>query len=127
VGKIQQLSYAFVAFSCGSQVPPQETAGEPVPAGEKARGFGSRRGDWLLQFHVLSFEGPDPYSRAGGLASRVEGLTETLATLGFETHLWFIGDPELPGHEIHGDLHPAASTTETCRRAPSTRARCPST
>jgi glycosyltransferase involved in cell wall biosynthesis len=58
-----------------------------------------------LQFHVLSFEGPDPYSRAGGLATRVEGLTETLSALGFETHLWFIGDPELPGHEVHGSLH----------------------
>ncbi len=58
-----------------------------------------------MQFHVLSFEGPDPYSRAGGLASRVEGLTEALAGLGFETHLWFIGDPELPGHEQRGRLH----------------------
>jgi glycosyltransferase involved in cell wall biosynthesis len=58
-----------------------------------------------LQFHVLSFEGPDAYSRAGGLATRVEGLTETLARLGFETHLWFIGDPALPGHEVRGDLH----------------------
>jgi glycosyltransferase involved in cell wall biosynthesis len=58
-----------------------------------------------MQFHVLSFEGPDPYSRAGGLASRVEGLSEALAVLGFETHLWFIGDPELPGHEERGRLH----------------------
>jgi glycosyltransferase involved in cell wall biosynthesis len=57
-----------------------------------------------LQFHVLSFEGPDPYSRAGGLATRVEGLTETLAALGFETHLWFIGDPEAPGNEVRGVL-----------------------
>jgi glycosyltransferase involved in cell wall biosynthesis len=58
-----------------------------------------------MQFHILSFEGPDPYSRAGGLASRVEGLSETLARLGFETHLWFIGAPELPGHEARGMLH----------------------
>ncbi len=57
-----------------------------------------------MQFHVLSFEGPDEYSRAGGLATRVEGLTETLAALGFETHLWFIGDPEQPGHEARGSL-----------------------
>ena len=52
-----------------------------------------------MQFHILSFEGPDPYSRAGALATRVEGLSEMLARLGFETHLWFIGDPELHGHE----------------------------
>ena len=58
-----------------------------------------------MQFHVLSFEGPDAYARAGGLASRVDGLTETLAGLGFETHLWYVGDPERPGHEVHGALH----------------------
>ena len=58
-----------------------------------------------MQFHVLSFEGVDSYSRAGGLATRVEGLTDTLASLGFETHLWFVGDPDLPGHERRGDLH----------------------
>jgi len=58
-----------------------------------------------MQFHVLSFEGPDPYSRAGGLATRVVGLSETLAGLGFETHLWFLGDPELPGYERQGMLH----------------------
>jgi len=58
-----------------------------------------------MQFHVLSFEGPDEYSRTGGLATRVQGLTETLAGLGFSTHLWFIGDPDLPGHETRGALH----------------------
>jgi glycosyltransferase involved in cell wall biosynthesis len=58
-----------------------------------------------MQFHMLSFEGPDPYSRAGGLASRADGLVRTLAGLGFETHLWFVGDPSLPGHEQTGLLH----------------------
>jgi D-inositol-3-phosphate glycosyltransferase len=58
-----------------------------------------------MQFHVLSFEGPDTYSRAGGLASRVDGLVRTLAGLGFESHLWFVGDPALPGHESDGALH----------------------
>jgi glycosyltransferase involved in cell wall biosynthesis len=58
-----------------------------------------------MQFHVLSFEGPDPYARVGGLATRIEGLTETLAALGLETHLWFVGDPEAPGHESRGLLH----------------------
>src|SRR5690349_6412782 len=56
-------------------------------------------------FHLLSFEGPDAYSRAGGIASRITGLAETLAQLGFETHLWFVGDPELPGYECSGNLH----------------------
>ncbi len=57
-----------------------------------------------MQFHALSFEGPDGYARAGGLASRIDGLTRGLVDLGFETHLWFLGDPDLPGHEDRGGL-----------------------
>jgi glycosyltransferase involved in cell wall biosynthesis len=57
-----------------------------------------------MQVHILSFEGPDAYARAGGIASRVTGLAEALAAAGCETHLWFIGDPALPGHEIRGRL-----------------------
>ena len=58
-----------------------------------------------MQCHLLSFEGPDAYARVGGLATRVEGPCDSLTDLGFETHLWFVGDPELPGHERRGDLH----------------------
>ena len=57
-----------------------------------------------LQFHILSFEGPDEYSRAGGIATRVSGLAEALALVGFDTHLWFVGDPNLPGLETRGNL-----------------------
>jgi glycosyltransferase involved in cell wall biosynthesis len=60
--------------------------------------------DDAVQFHLLSFEGCDPYSRAGGIASRVTGLAESLAALGYETHVWFIGDPELAGDERRGSL-----------------------
>jgi glycosyltransferase involved in cell wall biosynthesis len=59
----------------------------------------------MLQFHILSFEGPDAYSRAGGIASRISGLAQSLSDAGFETHLWFVGDPNLPGHEVRGNLH----------------------
>jgi glycosyltransferase involved in cell wall biosynthesis len=52
-----------------------------------------------MQFHILSFEGPDAYARAGGIASRITGLAEALATAELETHLWFVGDPALMGHE----------------------------
>ena len=52
-----------------------------------------------MQFHVLSFEGPDRYAQAGGVATRVIGLSESLAELGFRTHLWFVGDPDRPGRE----------------------------
>lgn len=57
-----------------------------------------------MQIHVLSFEGPDGYARAGGIASRIDGLSQALAGLGFETHLWFVGDPDAPGHERLGSL-----------------------
>jgi glycosyltransferase involved in cell wall biosynthesis/ribosome-associated translation inhibitor RaiA len=52
-----------------------------------------------MQFHLLSFEGPDAYAYAGGLASRITGLVHALAEAGYETHLWFVGDPQLQGHE----------------------------
>jgi len=52
-----------------------------------------------MHFHVLSFEGPDPYARAGGLASRIEGLTHALADSGRPVDLWFVGDPAAPAHE----------------------------
>src|SRR5258708_33406631 len=51
-------------------------------------------------FVVLSFEGPDLYSQAGGLGVRVKGLSRSLARRGYDTHLYFIGDPDLPGEEI---------------------------
>jgi glycosyltransferase involved in cell wall biosynthesis len=57
-----------------------------------------------FQFHSLAFEGPDGYSRAGGIATRVSGLTAALAEAGYDTHLWFVGDPDLPGHETVGRL-----------------------
>lgn len=58
-----------------------------------------------IQYHLVSFEGPDAYARAGGIASRVTGLAEALAEAGFETHLWFVGDPDVPGHEERGGVH----------------------
>lgn len=44
-------------------------------------------------FVSLCFEGPDVYSTAGGLGTRVAEFTEALAQLGFQTHLIFVGDP----------------------------------
>ena len=50
-------------------------------------------------FVILSFEGPDAYSQAGGLGVRVKGLSRELARMGFLTYLYFCGDPDLPGAE----------------------------
>jgi ribosomal subunit interface protein len=58
-----------------------------------------------MQFHILSFEGPDSYASAGGLASRITGLVYSLAEAGYETHLWFVGDTDFPGHETLDQLH----------------------
>jgi len=52
------------------------------------------------EFVLLSFEGPDRYSLAGGLGVRVDNLSTTLAEMGFTTHLFFIGAPELEGEEL---------------------------
>jgi glycosyltransferase involved in cell wall biosynthesis len=54
-------------------------------------------------FTVLSWEGPDPYSQAGGLGVRIAELTEALARAGFTTHLFFIGDPHRDGQESRND------------------------
>jgi glycosyltransferase involved in cell wall biosynthesis len=50
-------------------------------------------------FVLLSFEGPDRYSMAGGLGTRVTNLSLALAGLGFDTHLFFVGDPKAKGEE----------------------------
>lgn len=56
-----------------------------------------------MQFHILSLEGPDPYARVGGLATRADGLVRTLAGLG---------------------IIPAACTTASGTSTRSTPARC---
>ena len=57
-----------------------------------------------LEFVILSFEGPDqPYSQAGGLGVRVANLTEAMSRQGFTTHLFFLGDPDLPNYEERFD------------------------
>jgi glycosyltransferase involved in cell wall biosynthesis len=54
-------------------------------------------------FVSLCFEGPDVYSTAGGLGTRVTELTEALAQQGYETHMIFVGDPTLPSFEERVD------------------------
>lgn len=93
-----------------------------------------RAQDTQTQVHILSFEGPDPYARAGGIASRIVGLAQALADNGFETHLWFVGDPDLPGNEMRQQLwlhrwcqwisrHHPAGVYDGARRAGRTTAR----
>jgi glycosyltransferase involved in cell wall biosynthesis len=56
-----------------------------------------------ISFLLLSLEGPDRYSHAGGLGSRITGLSSALSRMGFDTHLFFIGDPDRPGYEVTND------------------------
>ncbi len=78
-----------------------------------------------LQFVLLSFEGPDQYSMAGGLGVRMKELGLELARQGFNTHHIFIGDPSKPARShphknltLHrwcrwlSERHPLAYTTE---------------
>ena len=51
-----------------------------------------------ITFVVLSFEGPDRYSLAGGLGARVSNLSLCLGQ-NYDTHLLFIGDPKREGEE----------------------------
>lgn len=57
-------------------------------------------------FVIISFEGPDLYSQAGGLGVRVKELSRALAENDFETHVIFVGDPGKPGEEhlVNGKL-----------------------
>jgi len=51
---------------------------------------------------ILSFEGPDRYSFVGGLGVRVTELAAALGDAGFQTHFFFIGDPDKPGQDDFG-------------------------
>jgi glycosyltransferase involved in cell wall biosynthesis len=93
---------------------PGETAGLPAPAFVEARGHSplyNPAGGYLptltprnTEFVLLSFEGPDPYCRAGGLGVRVTELSRALAERGFNTHLYYVGDPDAPPREAADGL-----------------------
>src|SRR6202795_2574186 len=51
-------------------------------------------------FVILCFEGPDVYSTAGGLGTRVTELSEALAQQGYTTQLIFIGAPYKAATEV---------------------------
>jgi glycosyltransferase involved in cell wall biosynthesis len=70
-------------------------------------------------FAFIAFEGPDRYALAGGLGMRITELTEALAHAGYETHLFFVGSPDLPDHEQpHPCLHLWRVCQEVSRKYP---------
>jgi glycosyltransferase involved in cell wall biosynthesis len=58
-----------------------------------------------LEVVMVSFEGPDQYSQAGGLGVRARELCRAFAALGFRTTLVFVGDPDKPGVEVDRGVH----------------------
>jgi hypothetical protein len=73
---------------------------------------------------MLSFEGPDVYSRAGGLGVRAAELANALASRGAQTDLYFVGDPELAPTETPASaIIPTASTTASGEKCSTTSAR----
>ncbi|HVC03636.1 MAG TPA: glycosyltransferase family 4 protein [Candidatus Acidoferrales bacterium] len=58
-----------------------------------------------LDVVMVSFEGPDQYSQAGGLGVRAREMCRAFAALGFRTTLVFVGDPDKPGMEMDHGVH----------------------
>lgn len=59
---------------------------------------------YQIEFIVLSFEGPDLYSLVGGLGVRVTEMTRVMASMGYKTRLFFVGDPDQPDYEVSDGL-----------------------
>ena len=76
---------------------------EHVEAGTSVAGFAHCAAMFTpetLDIVMVSFEGPDQYSQAGGLGVRARELCRAFAALGFRTTLVFVGDPDKPGVEL---------------------------
>ncbi len=71
-----------------------------------------------LDVVMVSCEGPDAYSLAGGLGVRARGLTRALAAAGHRTTLLFVGDPELPSEETVDGVRLVRCCQEVSRRHP---------
>ena len=86
---------------------------------------GSRRSDFpavftpaSLEIVMVSFEGPDQYSQAGGLGVRARELCRALAKHGFSTTLVFVGDPERPREEMDAGVRLVRWCQDLSRRYP---------
>lgn len=68
---------------------------------------------------MVSFEGPDQYSQAGGLGVRARELCRALAQHGFATTLVFVGDPKRPMQEEDAGVCLVRWAQQLSRRHPS--------
>src|SRR5665213_1678484 len=72
----------------------------------------------MVEVVMVSLEGPDQYSQAGGLGVRSREMSRALAARGVETHLYFAGDPELPMREDDQGVHLVRWAQAVSRRFP---------
>ena len=86
-------------------------------SGPMGRSGGSTR-PAPLAFAVISMEGPDQYSQAGGLGVRVSQLTLALAAQGYPVGLFFVGDPSLPALELRQGVELHRLAQEVSRNFP---------
>jgi glycosyltransferase involved in cell wall biosynthesis len=71
-----------------------------------------------LAFALISMEGPDQYSQAGGLGVRVTQLSRALAATAAPTRAYFVGDPELPAQEVRDGVELCRIGQEISREFP---------
>jgi len=71
-----------------------------------------------LDVVMVSMEGPDQYSQAGGLGVRAREFCRATAALGFATTLIFVGDPARPAEETVDGVRLLRWAQEVSRRHP---------
>ena len=71
-----------------------------------------------LDIAMVSFEGPDQYSQAGGLGVRAKEMCRAFAQMGFRTTLYFVGDPDKPAEETVDGLRLVRLCRPVSRRHP---------
>jgi hypothetical protein len=71
-----------------------------------------------LDIAMVSFEGPDQYSQAGGLGVRANQMCRAFAAMGFRTSLYFVGDPDEPFEETVDGLRLVRIAQSVSRRHP---------
>jgi glycosyltransferase involved in cell wall biosynthesis len=71
-----------------------------------------------LEIAMVSFEGPDQYSQAGGLGVRAKEMCRAFAAMGFRTALYFVGDPTKPAEETVDGVRLVRLAQSVSRRHP---------
>ncbi|MBV8300489.1 MAG: glycosyltransferase [Candidatus Dormibacteraeota bacterium] len=69
-----------------------------------------------LEVVMVSFEGPDQYSQAGGLGVRAREMCRAFAAAGFTTTLVFVGDPTKPFEEMDAGVKLVRWAQDVSRR-----------